>query len=358
MPVIALLGPSLLRTQAVGGVSLTLHSLPKEIITKGRWLLFLLFAFCGSGEQAQTTSTVESFKSFLSLNPAISNVVFERQVLMFPQLPGGVKPNTNEIQYYQAGRQSNGFYLRRLWSLGDADSAIHATSSTAGLLFAGKAANRFWHIVDTNIYYTSDPGNYVAQMSINAEAILSSVLDMGVENLLPGSLVWSGNSFTARSTSAREVRGSLDVSDNFPQRLTVQYQGFTNSFVAEYAYSKESHLPCGIPSRVHMALVNGPATVPRVNTTILSADIAKDGLPVEFLQPERFIESEKQEIVFTNGSLYLTRDGVVRGRMLSASMSSAAAPRHKMAVLIIYAVFATSTLLFIILLFIRTKKST
>jgi hypothetical protein len=277
---------------------------------------------------------------------------------MFPQLPGGVKPNTNEIQYYQAARQSNGFYIRRLWSPGDVDGAIHETSSTAGLVFAGRAANTLWHIVNTNIYYTSDPDNYVAQMSINAEAILSSAVGLGVEHLVPGSLVWSGNVFVARSTKAGEVRGSLEVSENLPRRLAVQYEKLSDLYVAEYAYSNDNRLPWGIPNRVHMALGNEQRTVPRAITTILSTDIANEALPLAFFEPERFIQADRRRILFTNGSLYLTRDGVVGPRMVSAPMASATAPKHRVAALITNTMFLSVTLVFIILLIIHSRKST
>jgi hypothetical protein len=226
--------------------SLVLCFFSSEVFRSLSCLPFVLFVCCCSGlesENAPSNSTADSFKSFLSVNPAISNIVFERQVLIFPHLPNGVKPNTNEVQYYQGGLQSNGFYIRRLWSLDDVNSAIQSTTSTAGLLFAGKAASRLWHIVNTNIYSTSDAGNYVAQMSINAEAILTSAICLGVDNLVPGSLVWSSNTFTGRSTAAGEVRGTLELSENLPRRMTVQYQGIANTFVVEYTYSNGNRLP-------------------------------------------------------------------------------------------------------------------
>ena len=319
-------------------------------------LLVCCASVLGAGE-VQGRSTVESFKCFLSLQPAISNVVFERQVLLFPHLPNGVRPDTNQVQYYQAGRQSNGFYIRRVWSLADVDSAIYRTSSTAGLLFAGKAADRSWHIVNTNIYATSEPGNYVAQMSINAEAILSSALGLGLEDLVCGSLVWDGDTFTARSTRGGQVRGSLEVSGDVPRHLTVQHDGLSNSFVAEYVYSNENPLPYGVPNQVHMALANGQAIVPQVNTRILSAYTVNETLPLAFFQPERFIEADKQEIVFTNGALYLTSNGSVQAKIVSASMASAGALRHKDASLVFYIISLTVTLSFAVLVFSRSKKS-
>jgi hypothetical protein len=107
-----------------------------------------------------------------------------------------------------------------------------------------------------------------------------------------------------------------------------------------------------------MALASGQRTVPRANITIISADIAKEALPLAFFQPERFIEAHKQEIAFTNGALHLTRDGAVSGRVLSAAVRPAKATRHTAAVLTTYIVFFTVTLLFIIVLFTQVRKST
>ena len=255
---------------------------------------------------SSTNDTIERFKWFLQSSPAVSNVVFDRQVLVTPG-PEGLQPHPSEIKHFQGAWQTNAYFIRRLNSLQELDGPIYATTSTAGLLFAGRADDKLWYIVNTNVYlaWADDPGssgNPVARMSTAAEDLLSSTLAFGIERMKPGSLTWKGNAFAARSDVFGTIQGALEVSNGVPMRMIVKYEGQKFGYIAEYAYSNENRLPYGIPNQIYEVFVQGDQSVPQTRNVMLTIHPAPDALPLAFFSPERFIRAEKEYVVGTDSS--------------------------------------------------------
>jgi hypothetical protein len=252
-------------------------------------------------QYSSTNDTIERFKWFLQSSPAISNVVFDRQVLVTPG-PEGLQPHPNEIQHFQGAWQTNAYFIRRLNSLQELDGPIYATTSTAGLLFAGRADDKLWYIVNTNVHlaWADDPGNSghpVAGISMEAGDMLSSTLAFGIERMKPGSLTWKGNAFAARSDVLGNIQGALEVSNGVPMRMIVKYEGQKFGYIAEYAYSNENRLPYGIPNQIYEVFVQGDQSVPQTRNVMLAIHPAPDALPLAFFSPERFIRAEKEYVM-------------------------------------------------------------
>jgi hypothetical protein len=250
--------------------------------------------------------------------PAIREVVFDRQNLVIPTflpLPLPALQSFTNVQHFQAAWQPGGFLLRRLWDRQDVDTQITATTSTAGLLFAGKAGGRLWHIVNTNVYYSTQEKNedFVVAICKSAEQILSDSLDFGAVDVVERSITWEGDSFTAKSRSGVKMQGSLEVANGLPVRLFVGYSGSGFRYVSEYTYSasRERRLPYGLPNTIYTASLEHNPPSPHSLTVLFTIECAGEPLSEVYFEPERFMESEPEEIIAKNKALYVIRNGVL-----------------------------------------------
>ena len=349
-------------------ISFSLPKSPISLAGSGRFGTCFLFALFLSlttsyAQNASTANGIEQFKLFLQSSPVISNIVFDRQVLVSPGIPA-LQRSATETQHFQGAWQSNAFFIRRLYNLQDVDSPIYATTSTAGLLFAGKVEDTLWHIVNTNVFSASqnDPGiisNYVAQISMNARELLSSTLNFGIEGMSPASLTWNGNKFAARSDVFGNMQGELEVAAGLPKRLIVQYEDHDFGYITEYAYSNDNRLPYGIPNQVHQVFVQGHKSVPQKSEMIFAVQVAKDDLPLAFFSPDRFILAEKEFLVHTNGATYIVRNGSLttnKALYLPPQLSGWRDPRTVRRVILL--LLGAATAVFLIFLFMANKKQT
>lgn len=282
----------------------------------------LLLAACRSraaGVPATANSTVDLFKSYMQTRPVIKNIVFDRQSLIGPPagmpLPAAVAQSATNVQHFQAAWQPDAFFIRRLWELRDADTLVGATTSTAGLIFAGKSDSKLWHIVNTNVYFSTEEKNddFVVTTCKNAMKLLRSAIDLGAENMTERSLVWSGNSFTGRTDSGKKMSGVLEVKNNLPYSLSVEYEGENYGYVSEYTYtdSLESRLPYGFPNTVYTTFASGKRSIPQTREIFFLIECSNEDLDRSFFAPDRFVGAETQEIIATNKALYVIRNGIL-----------------------------------------------
>lgn len=326
--------------------------------------ILCLFSACscspGASPGANTSptaqDTIESFKAFMQSRPAIKEVVFDRQNLVLPSflpLPLPALQSATNVQHFQAAWQPGGFFLRKLRDLKDVDTPITATTSTAGLGFAGKAGRRLWHIVNTNIYYSSQEKNddYVVAISKSDEQLLSDSLDFGGVNIVERSIRWDGDTFTANSRSGAKMYGSLEVSNGLPVRLFVGYSGSGFGYVSHYTYSPspERRLPYGLPNTIYTASLDQKRPTPQSVTVLFSIECTNEPLLAAYFEPERFMEAEPEEIIATNKALYVIRHGVLvkKVRDLPEPVFSIRAKRF-IAISVLGAVFVGTVVFFVV----------
>lgn len=312
---------------------------------------------------ASANSTVESFKLFMQSRPVITKVIFDRQTLVgpppgVPLPPSAIEAATN-AQHFQAAWQPDAFFIRRLWDPKDADTLIGATSSTAGLLFAGKSEGKLWHIVNTNIYYSSQEANddYVVQTVKNASDLLLTSLDFGAERMVPRSLKWNGDDFEALSDYGTKMHGNLEVSGGLPKRLSVTYEGKDFIYVSEFTYAgtERDRLPYGLPNTVITTFASGKRSIPQTREIFFSIECGNEDLDRSFFAPDRFMGAETQEIIATNKALYVIRNGVLGEKLrdLPDAASSRKWSRFGIVALLGAAFAAPAAFLFV-----RNRKNT
>jgi hypothetical protein len=285
-----------------------------------------VFAACscssGASPGANTSptgqDTIEAFKTFVESRPVITKVVFDHQNLVFPSflpLPLPALQSATNVHHFQAGWQPGGFLLRQVWKFEDVDTQVTATTSTAGLQFAGRAGRRLWHVVNTNVYYSTQEKNddYVVAISKNAEQLLSDCLDLGAVGVVERSIRWAGDTFTAKSRSGAMMHGSLEVSNGLPIRLFVGYKDSGFSYVSHYTYSPlpERRLPYGLPNTIFTESLEHKEPTPESVTVLYMIECGDKPLSAAFFEPERFMESEPEEVIATNKALYVIRNGVL-----------------------------------------------
>jgi hypothetical protein len=305
------------------------------------WAVACLLWASPSGIGQTSGSTVDSFKSFMQSRPAIQKVVFSRQVLVAPPRGGPVPASiTNEIQFYQGAWQPDGFFIRRLADLKQVDEFIGETTSTAGFLFAGKAGDKLWHIVDTNIYYSTQEksDDFVTQTSTTARELLSACLSFGAERMAPRSLEWQGDDFTARTESGGKMHGTLMVTNGLPAKLVVNYEGQDSGYTADYTYaaSEKDRLPYGLPNTVLETFVQRKRSIPQYRQTMVYIDCADHDLTKGFFSPDFFISAPARQIVARDNALYI-RNGNSEEKMrdLPANPHSSKSKRLLLTLLII-----------------------
>lgn len=333
------------------------HALSASALLSG--VLCMMFS-CEAQIFASTDSTVDSFKSFMQSRPVITKVVFDWQALAGPppglSLPPSAVQAATNVQHFQAAWQPDAFFLRRLWNVDDVDTVISATSSTAGLIFAGKSGDKLWHIVNTNIYFSTQETNddFVVHTCKNAMQLLRAAINVGAEHMVARSLNWEGDKFTARTDSGTKMHGSLKVRNGLPDRLVVEYEDANQSYVSDFIYadSQAERLPHGLPNVVYTTLLEKGRSIPQSRTVFFVLECTNSDLDPSYFDSDRWIDAEKGEIIATNKALYWIQNGFVGPKLRDLNDASQKTWKRFCIIVILGVTFAAP----MVFLFITNRK--
>ena len=253
-----------------------------------------LVMLCGSGVQAEVQKASgdhapELFKQFLEKRPIIQNVIFKRTFL------GDVSPwpgFTTNSAFYHGRWQPDAFYVKMVSNLTNIETGYDEG------FFVGKNLRRGpWSISGGNLTYLAGDN----KESINSydptfafakagEDLLDFVLNMGI-GFQRGSLTWSGDEFSARSSRGTVIKGQLFISQHgLPEKIICSVEGSANGSVSEFTYATNVGL-FFIPSRVRSSRLVAGQVLPWEEDEFVQLGTSDSSLADEVFGPERFVVS-------------------------------------------------------------------
>ncbi len=212
----------------------------------------------GSDKQSDS----QSFKLFLSHPLQIQELVFQRHD--YPELPIPKLPEAPGITFYpdinpmySAVWQGDAFYISRL------NAPEPATNNSEGIDLSwtyGATLHNVWCVQGRQFTYYNGAlqeqsiGVPVHDNALNYRNKLLEVLHLGIANLRPGSLRWSGDDWEGLTLSGVRMKGRAIIGDTKQRVMNVEYKfdGSKVRFRVDYQYDTtpdDGHIEPGLPRR-------------------------------------------------------------------------------------------------------------
>ena len=122
--------------------------------------------------------------------------------------------------------------------------------------------------------------------------MVRQVLDMGVGEMNPDTVVWNGNEFSAQTDYGATRYGELELSNNLPSSLKIGMGGnFLNSppyRTIQYIYPDPPTALGGFPCKIIMSGETEEGLKPSMEIVLQSIHLAARPIHVEFFSPDKF----------------------------------------------------------------------
>ena len=269
-----------------------------------------------SGEKAQQVpaDAVSFFKQAIGSPPDIDSFVVGQRSLkpledlvqlaqLVAQRPGAeITPNPQENlqkakemqleKFYAGARAGADYYLRYISS----PSTPNIPAENLSIII-GRAGSVLYQVGRNNVSYGSGTNAFVA--NVNALfGLVRQFLDMGLGDVEPESVVWTGNQFTARNRFGKTRYGELEVSNNLPNVLMVSEQKNSPAFtMVQYHYPNPPASLGGFPAKMTIFDVSKGEYKPNLEITLYSIHVADRRLPQGFFSDDQF---KTAQIIYTN----------------------------------------------------------
>ncbi len=295
-------------------------------------LLVYFFAatFTCLGQDTNVSSKTSQFKSYLESLPPVRQILFFYRSV--EQTKDGAWQLPSHFRVAEGGWSENGFYLRS-WTASNADVTAEICNTPPDT-FLGRTGSNYWQIMGTNALYSQLTGNvqenktnHVVHATHFAEFNLLRALCMGLGGIVPHTIHWTNDHFTAlldprerpRSVHFKDpatgkikeildldyISGDLESSPQSPLRLTFKrFAEDPSPTTITYKYSQTNALPMGLPDIAISTCPTPRGTVPLEELLIVSLKLAGDEGAPDF-DPALLIGTNKLDIdIYTNGTRY------------------------------------------------------
>jgi len=232
--------------------------------------------------------SVEFFKRSLRASSGIE--YFEASSLAlrdrFPARlrPKGITTNPQSVQFFEGARAGRDFHLR--------------DNSTAEKMIAGRSGGNSYTIVSNTVAFGLDAfdaqnpsrSDRISQAVESAFRLTTQFTQMGLGDLSPESVVWTGNEFVAMNDVGRTQYGRLELSNNSPWRLTVSWErGGVPFKMVTYTYPVNKPDLNGYPEKIIISALFEGGLHPFLELTLAKVQFAARKLSKEFFDPAKFI---------------------------------------------------------------------
>jgi RNA polymerase sigma factor (sigma-70 family) len=243
-------------------------------------------SFIAGQRNLQSLEELEQMARLIAQKPAATNKAAQNPPA-FRQLAKRMQTE----QFYAGARAGSDYYLRYISS--PSTPNIPAESE----IIIGHAESEFYQVGKNNISYGSGTNAFVA--SVNATfGLVRQLLDMGLGDIEPKSVVWTGNQFTALNKFGKSRYGELEISNNLPFAINVSEQKGSPVFNRiEYQYPNPPDSLGGFPAKMTMFAASSGEYKPDVEVTLYSVHLANKRLPHDFFSDGQF---KTAKIIYTN----------------------------------------------------------
>jgi hypothetical protein len=194
-------------------------------------------------------------------------------------------------QFYAGARAGSDFYWRSISSPNTPNIPGQDVS------VFGRAGSLTYQVGENNVSYGSGTNAFVESMD-SMFGVVRQFLDMGLGEVDPESVVWTGNQFTALTRFGKSVYGELVVSNNLPFAIMVSQQKNSPVFkTIQYQYPNPPASLGGFPVKMTIFGVSEGEYKPELEITLYAVHMADRRLPHGFFSDEQF---KTDKIIYTN----------------------------------------------------------
>lgn len=258
---------------------------------------FLSYALCAEGSSSLQTPDdfVSFFKQAVKSPPDVAFFQAKKHDFFPPKLPPGLLPAGVKvgppIELFEGGRSSSNFFY---------GNAVTSQSSDTDAIFrviAGREGTNIYEFSGNSLSYGI--GNNAVRDNVNfAFSSVSYLLNLGIGDIVPESVTWTGNHFSAKSIDGSTRYGELTLSNGFPRTLMISLaKGSSPLHASEYTYPDPPDALSGFPSTIRLSVWDGENLIPNVQIEFSSVRLAPGPLPDSFFDASNFTRSN---ITFTN----------------------------------------------------------
>ncbi len=236
-----------------------------------------------------------------SLSPIEELVQQEQFVAQMPAMRNQKKPDLQEIlqrakemqseHFYAGARAGSDFYWRSISSPNTPNIPAQHVS------VFGRTGSVRYQVGQNNVSYGSGTNAFVASVDATF-GFVRQLLDMGLGEIEPESVAWTGNQFTALNRGGNSEYGELEVSNNLPFAIKVSEQKNSQVFKRiEYQYPNPPASFRGFPAKMTIFHVSEGEYKPELEITLYAVHIADTRLSHDFFSDEQF---KTVETIYTN----------------------------------------------------------
>jgi hypothetical protein len=226
-----------------------------------------------------STGAAERWRAFQEKPQAIRSLLFKRSVPL--------EQNKTEDRYVHARWQADAFYSRELERLGDLDFL----DSTPHGQFLSQFGTNYWLADGKKLFMYSGPPIESVQLvrtsQIRAQ-VIDLVLNHGISNVRPGSIVWKSQTFTAEGEKGSILKGQIELdAEGDPQILnyTIEGTGQMQRKRVRYYYTLGTSKP-DFPFRMMLSDVTGQTERLRETFEIYQIETQVGRMPEEYFNPD------------------------------------------------------------------------
>jgi hypothetical protein len=191
-------------------------------------------------------------------------------------------------------------------------------------------------------------------------ARISQYLNMGLSDVIPGSVSWTGNELEAVRDGGIPLYGHLQVSHEVPVRLELSNEKEGRPFKAiTYVYPSPLKSLSGFPERIEISRYSN-GFHPIVAVTLSSIKLAGRPLDVNFFDRSKFITPQiTYTNIYSNGDLYTVASGTLLkvGTDISRNETGNGIGNPKRRTWILVCMMAISAIPIMMLFFKFTKRA-
>jgi hypothetical protein len=272
----------------------------------------------------ETSSKVDLFKNFFDEKTVISKCIAE----VCSQEGGSNSPS---CYYVMVRSQANGFYYREVPRLDD----LYSTNVFQNLRFAGFYNDEYWNF-STDGMALQFSTNRSASLKKTLDFVLvksSSVLNLGLFDANPRSIVWNGNTVVPYTNLfGVSFHGRLECSasgDPVDFLLNTDFNGNQVSWKLLYFYEKTGEVPDYLPTRITAQTVGSGHSDFKFQVRFLVVEIGDRPLDKEYFMPAGFSSKPPHQLLYGDKGIY-TRNRLEKGfkPMPQASQRPASGARY------------------------------
>lgn len=261
-----------------------------------RWVALLSACWVMNGYSADSTNDTQ-----------VDLVAFFKHAISTPRDVEQFTVSQRDIQkdavtYYIGARSGSNYFLQVI------SNSNLLQDLNKRQLIAGRSGSNLYELSRNAVSFATGSNALTVGVGM-LFTFTRQALDMGLAEVKPESVKWSGNTFTATEDSGNSRTGELLISNGLPARLEVSNKKGAYK-VIEYAYPDPPDSFGGFPSKMMISSESKGQLDPHLEVIFYSVRLATDKLPENYFSAAQFVGTN---IAHTN--IYQGADLYVQNRL-------------------------------------------